>query len=311
MDYKIITDSSCNLSDELIAENEITVVPFYVSFGDSDYLREGTELPIRELYDRMITNPHVYPKTSLPSVQDYLEVFSDCIKKGVGVLCICISSKFSGSYTSACTARDLILEDFPDARILVIDSIVNTVLQGQFVLEAAKMKKNGLSLRDNAKNLERIKKSGRIFFTVGSIDYLKAGGRIGKLKGMAASVLSIKPLITLKNGEIYPSGLIRSRAKGLSKIIEQVKAYIKEMGTSVKNCSLAVGYGFDIEEGRRFCEELKNALKEHFGFEPQIILAQIGATIAVHTGPYPIGVGVILHYDAPELATESGALSFT
>lgn len=146
----------------------------------------------------MVANPKVYPKTSLPSVQDYVDTFLPIAEKGEGIICICISTKFSGSMQSALNARDIVLESYPEVQIAVIDATVNTVLQGLLTYEALKMRDAGLSLEDNVANLERIKSTGRIFFTVGDLEYLKHGGRIGKLSGIAGSVLGIKPLITLK-----------------------------------------------------------------------------------------------------------------
>jgi DegV family protein with EDD domain len=124
-------------------------------------------------------SPTVFPKTSMPSVQDYVDVFTPIVKAGEGVLCICITTKFSGSYNSAVNARNMLLEDYPDAKIEVIDSTLNTVEEGIFVREAARMKAAGLSLEESVQALERIKSTGRIIFTVGSLDYLIHGGRIG------------------------------------------------------------------------------------------------------------------------------------
>ena len=182
----------------------------------------------------MVDNKGVFPKSSLPSVQDYMEVFEPIIKQGKGIVCICITSKFSGSLQSATNAKNILLETYPDAKIEVIDSMVNTVLQGLFVLEAAKMCKAGVPMEACVNELLDMRESGRIFFTIGSIDYLKHGGRIGKLSGLAASVLGIKPLITLKDGEIYNSGVSRSRKASMAKVIELLKQYIEERKIDMK-----------------------------------------------------------------------------
>ena len=121
----------------------------------------------------------------MPSVDDYYQVFEPLAKEGVPVICICITTKFSGSMQSATTARDMILEQYPDARIKVIDATVNTVLQGLYVLEACRLRDLGWEYDRLVKRILEIRESGRIFFTIGSIDYLKHGGRIGKLAGIA------------------------------------------------------------------------------------------------------------------------------
>ena len=150
----------------------------------------------------MVDHPDVFPKTSMPSVQDFYEVFEKFCKRNIPVICICITAKFSGSLQSATTAKDMILEEYPEAKIAVIDSTFDTVLQGLFVLEACRLRDLGLEYEQITEALLSIRESGRIFFTIGSIDYLKHGGRIGKLAGIAASALKIKPIITLKEGEI-------------------------------------------------------------------------------------------------------------
>lgn len=128
MSYQIITDSSCDLSPELIKEKHLHVVPFYVSFDEENYFKENEELQVHEFYQKMIDNPEVFPKTSLPSVEDYVEAFTPYVEDGKDIICICITTKFSGSYNSASTAKDIILEDYPEAKITVIDATVNTVL---------------------------------------------------------------------------------------------------------------------------------------------------------------------------------------
>ena len=259
---QIISDGSLDLSQELTKEKDIEVVPFYVSFDSETYQKEMVEVGVREFYQEMVDHPTVFPKTSMPSVHDYYEVFEKHAKEKMPVICICITRKFSGSLQSATTAKDMILEEYPDAQITVIDSTVNTVLQGLYVLEACRLRDMGLEYQQIVDALLPIRETGRIFFTIGSIDYLKHGGRIGKLAGIAASALKIKPLITLnaKPGEY----------------------------------SFCIGYGYDYNEALEFREMLKDLVKERLGID-EIGIYQIGATIGVHTGPYPIGIGIIKH----------------
>ena len=287
---QIISDGSLDLSRELTRERDILVVPFYVSFDGETYLKEGVELDIREFYQRMVDHPDVFPKTSMPSVDDYYQVFLPLAKQDVPMICICITTKFSGSMQSATTARDMILEEYPKARITVIDAEINTVLQGLYVLEACRLRDLGWEYDRMVERLLAIRESGRIFFTIGTIDYLKHGGRI------AGSALKIKPLITLKEGEIFASGIARSREKSMQKVIEMLKAYLDERTAKPGEYSFAIGYGYDYEEACHFREMLKDLVRERLGID-EIEIYQIGATIGVHTGPYPIGVGIIKRAD--------------
>lgn len=293
--YHIISDGSCDLPGELAAEKGITVVPFYVSFDDGHYLKEGVEIGIRDFYRQMVDRKGVYPKSSMPSTQDYVDAFTPYAEQGTPVICICITTKFSGSMQSALSAREILRETWPEAEITVIDATINTVLQGLYVLEAAKLRDSGMGYRECVARLEEIKSTGRIFFTVGDMEYLKHGGRIGKVSALAGSVLGIRPVITLKEGEIFPSGIGRGRKRTTEKAISLLLDYLEENGRAMDRYSIAIGFGYDYEEAVAFREHTLEVLSGQ-GYDvgrEDIPIYQIGATISVHTGPYPLGFGII------------------
>ena len=291
--FRIISDGSCDLPVAFAEEKNVSIVPFYVSFDDEHYERENVEIQIRDFYQQMVDRKGVYPKSSMPATQDYVDAFLPWVEKKVPVVCICITTKFSGSMQSALNAKNIILEDHPDARIEVIDSTINTVLQGLYVQEAIRLRDAGYGFEDAVKRLEEIKSTGRIFFTAGDMEYLQHGGRIGKVASVAGSVLGIRPIITLKQGEIFPSGIGRGRKRTFEKALELLLNYLTENQYTPENVSICLGYGYDIEEGtdcaRIALEELH---KRGLMFET-VPTYQIGATIGVHTGPYPLGFGVI------------------
>lgn len=294
--YQIISDSSCDFSPEMAAKYNVKIVPFYVSFDKEHYYKETTEVAVRDFYQQMVDNPDVFPKSSLPSIDDYITTFTPYVKEGISVICICITTKFSGSYNAATNAKNIILDDYPEAQIAVIDAEVNTVLQGIFVKEAARMRDNGLSFEETVENLERIKSTGRIVFTTADISYLKSGGRLGKLISIANNALKIKPLIVLKEGEIFPFGVARSRKKSLDKVIEQTRKHFAGIEDDVNDYNFIVGYGYDEAEGNAFRDKLLEDLKTYSNID-HIDTCQIGATIGVHTGPHPIGVAFMKKYD--------------
>ena len=293
--FHIISDGSCDLPKELAQEKNITVVPFYVSFDDTHYFKENIEIDIRDFYQQMVEKKGVYPKSSMPSIQDYEEAFLPFAREGVPVICICITTKFSGSMQSALNAKALVQEKYPQAEITVIDATINTVLQGQYVLEAVNLRDGGFTYKDTVTRLEEIKSTGRIFFTVGNMEYLQHGGRIGKVSAVAGSVLGIRPVITLKEGEIFPSGIGRGRKRTTEKAIGLLLDYLEENGRAIGRYSIAIGFGYDYEEAVAFREHTLEVLRGQ-GYEvgeKDIPLYQIGATISVHTGPYPLGFGII------------------
>ena len=290
--FHIFSDGSCDLPPQLAKEKGITVVPFYVSFDGEHYQKEIEEMGVHEFYQRMVDEPGVYPKSSMPAVQDYMDAFLPVVQRGTPLICICITTKFSGSMQSAVNAKNMLLEDYPDARITVIDATVNTVLQGQYVLEAVRLKESGADYEQAVRRLEEIRSSGRIFFTVGNMEYLQHGGRIGKVAGIAGSILKIRPLITLKQGEIFPSGIARSRKKSMEKTIRLIEDYLDGQEEPIGHFSVAVGYGYDYEEAVVYRDMVLKELREKYGLQ-ELPIYQIGATIGVHTGPYPLGLGII------------------
>ena len=259
---QIISDGALDLSPELCKEKDIRVVPFYVSFDGEHYYKEIEEIGIRDFYQRMVDDPKTFPKSSLPAIQDYYDVF----------------------------------EEYPDAKIEVIDSIQDTVLQGLYVQEACRARDLGWDFDRIVARLLEIRESGRIFFTVGSIDYLAHGGRIGKLASLAGGALKIQPLITLREGEIFPSGITRNRKKAMQKVVDMTAAYLDEVKAKPGEYAFCIGYGYDMEEPKVFREMLADMIRTRLGID-EIPLYQIGATISVHTGPYPLGVSIVKRAD--------------
>lgn len=293
--FHIFSDGSCDLPTELAEEKNITVVPFYVSFDHKSYYKEKLEIGIRDFYQKMVDEPKNFPKSSMPSPQDYMDAFLPYVESGMPVVCICITTKFSGSYQSACNAKEMILEDYPDAKIAVINSMINTVCQGLYVLEAAKLRDAGWDFEKSVERLEEIKKTGRIFFTVGSIDYLAKGGRIGKVAAVATNVLGIRPIITLKEGEIFASGISRGRKNSLLKSRNLLLEHFKNPHINPDDYVIDIGFGYDYEEAVAWRSEIVEMLNDN-GYpitESRISLYQIGAAISVHTGPYAMGVAIV------------------
>ena len=189
--FDIITDSACDLTPDTARQLGIEVVPFYVSLDGEHYRKEGTEIAVRDFYQFMVDNPSAYPKTSLASIEDFEQTFRAHAEAGRDVLCLVFTGKMSGCVGSARNARELVLEDFPDARIEVIDSAAATVTESTMVENAVAMRDAGCTLDETVTWLEAEKVTNQIFFTVGNLDYLIKGGRIGKVTGRAANMLGI------------------------------------------------------------------------------------------------------------------------
>ena len=287
--YKLISDSSCDLSKSYVLENDIDVVPFSITFDGEKYYREGPDIEYKELYERMKGN-NIFPKTSLPSTQDYYDVFEKYAKDKIDIICLCLTSKFSGSYQSAVNAKNMILEEYSDIKIEVIDSQNVSATQGFLLMQMVDMKNLGFEFEKLIEVVEKIKHDRKIFVTFDTLEFLQKGGRMGKASALAGSLLNIKPIILFNDGELHSHAKARGRKKSLAELVNIIE---KEFETKdVKNYELMVLSNDCAED----TQTVLNALKEK-GFKVNIPLVNVGATITVHSGVGLVGIGYFRKYD--------------
>ncbi|MBQ2412877.1 MAG: DegV family protein, partial [Anaerotignum sp.] len=228
MDFRVMSDSSCDISLEQEKAYDIRLVSYYVSFDGETYLKDREEITAEEFYQKMADNPGVYPKTSMPTQVDFYEAFLPAAQSGENIIYLNLTSKFSSSFQSANLAAEALMEEYPGCKIAVIDSFSATVQEGLLVTEAAKMAEAGLSFKEAVRKLEELKQTSRIFFTTGDLSYLQKGGRIGKVLTQAASMLKIKPIIHLYEGELQAAGIARARKKSIAKFMEDAKTFFAD-----------------------------------------------------------------------------------
>ena len=295
MDFRVMSDSSCDISQEQEKAYGINLISYYVSFDGVNYQKDRAEISAEDFYREMAEKPGFYPKTSMPTQVDFYEAFLPCAKKGEKVIYLNLTSKFSSSFQSARLAAEALMEDYPDCKIAVIDSFSATVQEGLLVTEAARMAQDGISFAEAVEKLEELKKTSRIFFTTGDLSYLQKGGRIGKVLTQAASMLKIKPIIHLYEGELQAAGIARARKKSIAKFMEDAKAFFADK--NINDYRICTGKGHDQEEYDAFHKDVTAEMKA-LGFTGEVESYQIGCTIGVHTGPTPIGIACIRKYDA-------------
>ncbi len=291
---KIISDSSCDLTIDERQALDVEVVSFQVSLDGEKYSRE-LEQTTDSFYQTLIENPKLRPKTACPLMGDYLDAFEKYGKE-YDIICICLTSKFSASYTTALMAKEMCEESIEDVKISVIDSEQISLSQGLLIKEVRKMIDSGMEYNEVVEKANELKKTGRVLFTIGTMEYLNRGGRIGKLAMLLASKAMVRPIILFKDGDIGADGFSFGRKKSLMKLIDKIKDYFKKHNENIEDYEMSVGYGSDIEEGCSFLENVKETLSS-FGEKITYTFAQIGATIAVHTGPYPIGLAFIKKFN--------------
>ena len=288
--YKILSDSSCDIPDSLLKEYHIELIPFYVSFDKQLYRKENVELTVDEFY-RTLRENDAYPKTSLPSVQDYIEIFTKHLQQGLNILCFCLSSKFSGSFQSAINAKNILIEDYPTANIEIINSTQATAGQGLVVLQAARMQSAGLSMSEVIGKINVLKETARIMFTVDILEYLQKGGRLGKASALLGTILNVKPLLIIKDGEVVPHSKTRGRKKALKEILDMTKEAVGSHESSYEFCILHANCPEDAEY-------VKQLFKEELHIDITLPFFEVGVTIGTHTGPDALGICFIQKYDA-------------
>ena len=293
MKFHIVSDSSCDLGLERAQRLGIDLVSYYVALGDEVYYREERDISTHDFYQRMADHPGVFPKTSMPTIEDYLDVFRPLAEQDIPILCICLNARFSGSYQCAQNARNALLEEFPKAQLYVMDSQLATVLQGLLVEQAAQLRDREFTLMQAVEALEPIRSTGRIFFTTNDLDYLSHGGRIGKAAAATGSLLKVKPLIGYQDCGLVSDGIAQGRKKSLQRVQELFYRYVQRQDLDLSQWQVVTGFGLDREEYESFTDTLFAGLAQRGYSVPRSPVYQIGVTIGVHTGPTPIGVGVL------------------
>ena len=286
----LFSDSSCDIPQLLIDEYKVQLVPFYVSFDLETYYKEIKELSIPTFYKKM-RESRIFPKTSLPSINDYIQAFTPYVKEGHPIICVCLSSHFSGSFNSATNARTILLEHYPNAQIAIINSLNAT--GGQFLLleQVAHMIADGLDFKHIVENAEKLRETARIFFYVDTLDYLEKGGRIGKAAALVGTMLNVKPVLFLEDGQLFPCNKIRGKKKAIHKVVELVQEYVSSQTPE--------DYTFVLCHGD--CPEDAALLAHEFESTTGITLPTpyniIGVTIGVNTGPDAQGIACIKKYN--------------
>ncbi|OUQ76577.1 DegV family protein [Flavonifractor sp. An100] len=293
MKFHIVSDSSCDLGLERTQRLGVDLVSYYVALGDEVYYREERDISTHDFYQRMADHPGVFPKTSMPTIEDYLDVFRPLAQQDIPILCICLNARFSGSYQCAQNARNALLEDFPKAQLYVMDSQLATVLQGLLVEQAVQLRDREFTLMQAVEALEPIRSTGRIFFTTNDLDYLSHGGRIGKAAAATGSLLKVKPLIGYQDCGLVSDGIAQGRKKSLQRVQELFYRYVQHQELDLSQWQVVTGFGLDRQEYDSFTDTLFDGLAQRGYSVPRSPVYQIGVTIGVHTGPTPIGVGIL------------------
>ncbi|WP_322796479.1 DegV family protein [Tepidiforma sp.] len=215
MTVRIVTDSTCDLPRELVEEFGITVVPLTVIVGETSF-QDGVTITAPEFYARL-RGSSVLPRTSQPSVEAFQSAYRSAAAEGAEIVSIHISSRLSGTLNSASVARETLKHDL---HVDLIDSYNVSVGLGLIVLEAARAAARGAALPEVVATARRAMDRVSVYVAVDTLEYLQRGGRIGRARSLLGSLLSIKPILTVQDGEVAPFERVRTRARAHERILE-------------------------------------------------------------------------------------------
>lgn len=287
--FSILTDTSSDLSDELIKSYDISLVSFYVSFDKVNYIQERIDMTVDEFYTYM-DQSKIIPKTSLPSIQDYIDKIQPELDKGRDVMVFTITSVFSGSYQSAMSAKEILTLQYPDRSIEIIDSMQATSGQGLLVLEAAKMREDGLSFKQTVDNILRLRHLVKVQIGVDNLDHIVKGGRIFKLKGLLGQLLQVKCMIVMENGELHPLGVCRSHKKTVKKLID----YTEKDLANIPLDHFRFVYTKGTAELKK--QQLREEAKHRLSVAQDYPDLQAGMCTGTHIGPSAYSIAYIAKY---------------
>lgn len=268
MNFKIVTDSTADLPPRLADELGVTVVPAYVRFKNEVY-RDRIDISEDEFYQRLLTDP-IHPSTEPPTPQDFADVYQNLSQEADGIISVHISSKLSATCNSALRGKELIETECP---IEVFDSQLVTMGLGLLVTAAATAARSGKSL---SQVLQEVKQSIPRIHMLGLLDtlkYLARGGRIGKTRALLGSILAVKPILTIRNGELEQADYVRKRTDGIDKLFDFVKNT-----TDIQD--LAIIYSTTFDEAQALAERMGSVFAKE-----RIRLHRLGPALGVHTGP--------------------------
>ncbi len=288
--YVIISDGACDLVEDIVGLEY--VVPFSVSLDGEKYYKSNQGISVDTFFKELSGS---YPKTSVPSVSDFVEKFDPQLKKGLDIICVTISSHLSSSYQSAHIAADMMRDKYKDRSIYLVDSLQATVSQGLLVREMLEMQKQGETVDKVYHYAMNAKDNGGVNFVVGDMSYLSTGGRICKVALQTGKTLNLNPVISLIGGKNSSRGMCRNNKSMYKSLLKITNENIQTGEAS--NYIFAIGYS--DEESLPRAKYLQELIRQEFGSENVSDMIRIGPTIIAHTGPGTYGIGYIKRATMP------------
>lgn len=280
--FVIITDSTCDLSPELISELNVQVIPMIFAIDDKEYLNtpDENEMTHKQFYD--LLRAEKSSQTSQITVVYFTEIMEPILQRGKDILYIAFSSGLSGTYNSALLAKEELQEKYPDSKIIVVDSLAASMGEGLLVYHAATQQAQGKSMSEIAKWLEENKLNLCHWFTVDDLNHLKRGGRVSGAAALVGTMLGIKPVLHVDDeGHLIAMEKVRGRKQSLDALVK----HLEDTAIEPANQTVFISHGDSIDDCNYVAEEIKRRL----GVK-RVCISYIGPVIGSHSGPGTIAL---------------------
>jgi DegV family protein with EDD domain len=277
MNVKLVTDSTCYIDENTLKELDIKTVHLTVNFPDESF--DETSVPYDYFYKK-IENSNTIPTSSQPTLAEIYNTFKEIVSRGEAVLGVFLSSKMSGTYTTALSAKHMILEKYPNAIINILDSKTNCMAMGIQVVEGAMMAKAGKKMEEVIQTVEHVSKRVQFLFVPSSLQYLIKGGRIGGASALIGSLLQIRPILYVNDGMTDVMGRIRGTRKAINHMLNILNEDAKNYGLK----HLLVHHIHDSNQGKELAEKLT---AQYNRIVPSL---PVGPVIGAHVGPGTVGI---------------------
>jgi DegV family protein with EDD domain len=275
----IVADTTCSLPRELLKERGIPLIPQVIMFGDESY-HDDTELDTATFLKKLKA-ASALPKTAAPEPPLYHPIFKLAQEKGESVIVVAPTSKASGTFRSAETAK----QDFPQVDIRVVDTYTIAGNLGSLVLMADQWAEAGASADEIVSRLNEMIPRGRIYFLVDTLEYLQKGGRIGGAKALVGELLQVKPILTIHDGQVDAFEQQRTKKRALARLAE----IVKEQCPKTDEAYLCVMQADALDEAREFASRLQSEMGCG-----EIPIYELPPAIVVHAGPGALAVGFFI-----------------
>ena len=275
--FQIITESSCDLSAELVEQLGVEVLPLTFTLGDKTYPHypDGREFSLKRFYDEMRRGACVV--TAAANVAELTEGMERFLKQGQDVLFLCFSSGLSSTRSSCAIAAEELREQYPDRKIFTVDTLAACGGQGLLVLLAARKQREGATIEEVRDFAEEHKLRLAHWFTVDNLTYLKRGGRLSPTVAAVGTMLNIKPILHVDDeGHLIPVEKVRGRKASLQAMLK----HMEQTAVHPEEQTVLISHADCLQDA----EELQCLVREQF-HPREILITQVGPIIGTHTGP--------------------------